>query len=523
MCGIVGAASNYLSDPEKDTFRNLLYASAVRGMDSTGVVSVQSKANDQRLHAPYIKSVFDSSTFLFHNGDHPVIFKPKESVHALIGHTRAATVGKVTKQNAHPFSFSKIIGVHNGTMRKKWGTEKNFETDSEALYDQINQRGIREVIKDIGRGSGVSDAYALVFFDKTEQTLNMIRNEERPLSITKTTGTIYWASEKRMLDWAVNREKGLRVVEEIKPYHLYTWKLGGAIKEPVVEDLTPPFKSSGYNRGWAFGGEDYAEFCRGDTTTQHVSSNSHIRNRPQNVVPRSRSKEIPMDGYVKVFNEKLDCWLLYNWMHPDRKAIVLNSDGTIPDGYTRKNGLLVPKEVTTHPVPTVQPVTPDPMKRPEPRNTDMAEQAAAQDSVDAKPVGVVLVSEVTKSSDPFERLRAFDKLFPENSKDGVQLSEGEDCKIVRISDRKPIRQMIADDNLYLDSNGSIIDENVLTKALEAGCMTCGNIFDKTDVCDHNNNVSGVLERNDTGGRNYTCIACIKDYYDQNPEVHPRIH
>lgn len=490
MCGIVGAASNYLSDPEKEVFKNLLYISALRGEDSTGVISIQSKANGKGLHAPHVKSTHDSASFLYHNSDHPVIFKPAEHVHALVGHTRSATVGKITKQNAHPFSFPTVIGVHNGTMQRKWGTEDKFGTDSEALYNEIDQHGIREVVKRIGRGYNVRDAYALVFFDRKEQTLCMIRNELRPLSITKTTGTVYWASEARMLDWAVNRENGSREIEGIKPYHLYTWKLGGLIGAPQIEDLTPPFKSAPVTvhvRSRSDWRSEYEDFWQ-------ESANTYRQRQNQNQKPKPKDKEIPMDGYVRVFNIVDQCWKLHNWMYPDRLPITLNDDASLPDGYYIKNGVVVPKEVTTSPLP----VTP-------------------------KPIDKFGKSEDTDVADPFDQVSRLDELFRDTGEPGSNTENVNDCKIIRIADRKPIRHTMREEGFYVDSSGQIIPERSLKSALHAGCVTCGSSVDVTDISDVDNNVLGTFDKNDTGGTNYTCLPCIKDHYDDNPELIPNIH
>src|SRR5690606_1921090 len=134
MCGITFALGHKLYDDDIAFVRGLLYHSADRGQDSTGAFTVPINPKQKILFdkAPVAPAVFlDRPSFVeLVNKDRPVKL--------LVTHNRAATVGSVTKANAHPFNNSSLLGVHNGTVTKtalKFG--KDFETDSEAIYEQI--------------------------------------------------------------------------------------------------------------------------------------------------------------------------------------------------------------------------------------------------------------------------------------------------------------------------------------------------------------------------------------------------
>lgn len=193
MCGLVGMAGD-LNHKDKKVMENLLILSSFRGKDSTGVALVD---NTNQEKVKVIKTVGDPYCFLDYR---PWDLASSYNQKVMIGHTRHTTVGKINKTNAHPFTEEHITGVHNGTLSHGWkqaladGTY--FDVDSQAIMHNLSLDAADVVIpKLVG-------AYALVWWDENESTLNFIRNDKRPLYFcqTKDKRKMFWASEIWMLN-----------------------------------------------------------------------------------------------------------------------------------------------------------------------------------------------------------------------------------------------------------------------------------------------------------------------------------
>lgn len=185
MCGLVGMAGD-LEASDRNVFRDLLTVCQVRGRDSTGVINI----NKQQAYG-YVKGLgppeylFDRRSYTdnIETGTHA----------ALIGHCRHKTSGAVTVQNAHPFDYEEegIIGVHNGTLRSYHNLDGHTyqKVDSDVLYGHLAKNGPEETFNKI------EGAWACVWWDDKAETLNFIRNDERPLYFC-------WSADRRKLFWA---------------------------------------------------------------------------------------------------------------------------------------------------------------------------------------------------------------------------------------------------------------------------------------------------------------------------------
>lgn len=187
MCGLFGVIGTSLTPAERYHFAQLAYLSCFRGTDSTGCAAV-GKEKGGKMHVRMHKSVDNPVSFVESAGFHDKILAHNPFL--LMGHARAATVGDVKPQNAHPFRYKHIIGAHNGTIPKLGSKTR---TDSEELYTLIADNGL-DILKEL------DGAYALTYLDTESKTINFIRNSQRPLFFMRGgANIILYASERRML------------------------------------------------------------------------------------------------------------------------------------------------------------------------------------------------------------------------------------------------------------------------------------------------------------------------------------
>ena len=198
MCGLVGIAGDLNGNIDR-VMKPLLVFDSLRGEDSTGVAFIHKMKNSTAV----VKQVGDPFE-LFREGKFDTNMKRLNR--AVIGHNRYATTGAVNRHNAHPFEFDTLIGVHNGTLRSKYKLpdHMDFKVDSAALYNAIEMIGLKAAIAPLG---GDGNAWSLVWWDKLEETLNFLRNAERPMWMVRSEDgkQLFWASERWMLDIALSR------------------------------------------------------------------------------------------------------------------------------------------------------------------------------------------------------------------------------------------------------------------------------------------------------------------------------
>ena len=200
MCGIVGIIN---SNNLKLKAINVLSKLEYRGYDSAGVSFLAKNRIKTITEVGKISELSKSLTTTGYN-----------AFDSVIGHTRWATHGIVSKNNAHPFSNQKISLVCNGIienyseLKLKYlkHYKKNIESDTETIFLVLNE--LSKKIKDHDKliqklVSIIKGHYAfLIYFSDTQEIFSL--KSGSPLSVGKNADGIYFSSDPSALTEYVN-------------------------------------------------------------------------------------------------------------------------------------------------------------------------------------------------------------------------------------------------------------------------------------------------------------------------------
>ncbi len=221
MCGIVGVLGNHEAAPLLvEALKRLEY----RGYDSAGIATVCDGQLDRRRAVGKLANLSD---LLVHE---PLAGKSG------IGHTRWATHGAATIENAHPHRSGPVAVVHNGIIENfrelreflaKAGMGHATDTDTETvamLAQYYLDQGLapREAAKEtIGRLEG---AYAICLLFEGENDLMIAARQGSPLAIGHGDGEMFVGSDAIALspltdrityleegDWAILTRETLEI------------------------------------------------------------------------------------------------------------------------------------------------------------------------------------------------------------------------------------------------------------------------------------------------------------------------
>ncbi|SHJ65386.1 glucosamine--fructose-6-phosphate aminotransferase (isomerizing) [Shimia gijangensis] len=192
MCGIIGVLSDHEASPILvDALKRLEY----RGYDSAGIATVYKGALDRRRA---VGKLVNLSDLLVHN---PL---PGKSG---IGHTRWATHGAPSIDNAHPHQAGPVAVVHNGIIENfrdlraelaEVGIDFVTETDTETValltqsYLDDGFSPVEAAHKTLSRLDG---AFALAFLFEGEEDLIVAARKGSPLAIGHGDGEMFVGSD----------------------------------------------------------------------------------------------------------------------------------------------------------------------------------------------------------------------------------------------------------------------------------------------------------------------------------------
>src|ERR1700689_3353022 len=230
MCGIIGILGRApVAEQLVDSLKRLEY----RGYDSAGVATLEGGRLERRRAEGKLKNLetrLKNAPLKGHTG---------------IGHTRWATHGKPTENNAHPHATERVAVVHNGIIEnfrelrealEKKGTVFKTETDTEIVLHLVDgqlKKGVKPIEAVRATLKQLRGAFALAFIFAGEQNLMIGARNGPPLAVGYGDGEMFLGSDAIALgpftdtiayledgDWVVLTRSGVTIYDkEDKPVH----------------------------------------------------------------------------------------------------------------------------------------------------------------------------------------------------------------------------------------------------------------------------------------------------------------
>ena len=233
MCGIIGIIGQEPAAPQLiDALKRLEY----RGYDSAGVATLENGKLTRRRAEGKLRNL-----------ESRLAREPLQGTIG-IGHTRWATHGRPTENNAHPHATEKLAVVHNGIIEnfselrrelEQNGAEFATETDTEVIAHLVTQemnKGASPVEAVKAALPRLRGAFALAFLFAGEDNLLIGARKGSPLAIGFGDGSMYVGSDAIALapftdqvsyledgDWVIITRKGAEIHDS-----------GGAIAQRAV-------------------------------------------------------------------------------------------------------------------------------------------------------------------------------------------------------------------------------------------------------------------------------------------------
>ncbi|VEU79928.1 glutamine--fructose-6-phosphate transaminase (isomerizing) [Haploplasma axanthum] len=194
MCGIVGYIGKN-KDAKKVVLEGLKKLE-YRGYDSAGITVYNEEKSEYEIYKDFgrVQKIVD-------------LTKDVAKTSVSIGHTRWATHGKVTKDNAHPhYSDTKrFIIVHNGVI-ENYEELKNIYLKDLKFYSETDTEVIAKLIEEFSKNRNTCDAimdtlkllkgsYALLVIDTLDSDTIYVAKNKSPLVIGRSNEGVTIASD----------------------------------------------------------------------------------------------------------------------------------------------------------------------------------------------------------------------------------------------------------------------------------------------------------------------------------------
>jgi glutamine---fructose-6-phosphate transaminase (isomerizing) len=224
MCGIIGIIGQEPAAPQLiDALKRLEY----RGYDSAGVATLEGGKLTRRRAEGKLRNL-----------ESRLLREPLNGTIG-IGHTRWATHGRPTENNAHPHATEKLAVVHNGIIEnfnelrrelEKQGAKFATETDTEVIAHLVTEemkRGASPIAAVKAALPRLRGAFALAFLFAGEDNLLIAARRGSPLAIGFGEGAMYVGSDAIALapftstvsyledgDWVIVTRDGAEIHDE---------------------------------------------------------------------------------------------------------------------------------------------------------------------------------------------------------------------------------------------------------------------------------------------------------------------
>ncbi|MGZ8488524.1 MAG: glutamine--fructose-6-phosphate transaminase (isomerizing), partial [Candidatus Binatia bacterium] len=235
MCGIVGYIGQRDAAPLiLECLRKLEY----RGYDSAGIAVL----HDSRVSVRRAEGKLNNLAATLER-------QPMTGTIG-IGHTRWATHGRPSENNAHPHSAGDIVVVHNGIIENylelkqqliKRGTHFSSETDSEIVAHLVAEkvaRGVDFLVAVQRTLREIQGSYALLFLNRRDPTRMIVAKNSTPIVIGAGDGEMFIASDiPALLDYTRKvafLEDGEIGEVTVAGFRLFDGK-GKRVKRPVKQ------------------------------------------------------------------------------------------------------------------------------------------------------------------------------------------------------------------------------------------------------------------------------------------------